>query len=65
MPALNPDALKIGYVVLVAGSKFSIRKLQQKAGRRESAQWTHVAGCLGGLDAIEAVMPQSRVINMR
>lgn len=65
MPILNPDALKIGYVVLVAGPKLSIRKLQQKAGCGESARWTHVAGCLGGLDAIEAAIPRSRVINLQ
>lgn len=62
---IDPDKMKIGYVVLVAGPKFSIRKLQQKAGCGESAKWTHVAGSLGGLDAVEAAIPRSRVINLQ
>ncbi len=63
MPTLNPDSLKIGYVILVATRKPAIRKLQCKAGCGESSKWTHVAGCLGGYDAVEAAVPKSRVVN--
>jgi len=51
---LNPNKLKIGYIVLVATSKPAIRKLQQKAGCGGSSKWTHVAGCLGRLVSAEA-----------
>jgi hypothetical protein len=65
MPVLNPDSLKIGSVVLVATPKPAIRLVQEKAGYGESAKWTHVAGSLGGLDAVEANMPRSRVVNLQ
>jgi len=65
MPALNPNFLKIGYVILVSTRKFAIEKLQRKAGYSESSIWSHVAGSLGGLDAIEANIPRSRVINLQ
>lgn len=65
MPILDPDKLKIGYVILVVTRKPAIRKLQEEAGYGESAQWTHVAGALGGLDAVEASLPRSRVINLQ
>jgi len=65
MPTLNPNSLKIGYVVLVATRKFAIEKLQRKAGYGESSKWTHVAGSLGGYDAVEANVPRSRVINLQ
>ena len=64
MPPLNPDKLKIGYVVLVATRKPAIRTLQHKAGYGESAKWTHVAGCLGGVTAIEANVPRSRLVDL-
>ena len=31
MPTLNPDKLKIGYVILVSTHKLAIEKLQRKA----------------------------------
>lgn len=62
---IDPDKMKIGYVVLVATRKFGIEKLQQKAGFDESAKWTHVSGCLGGYTAIEASIPRSRLINLQ
>lgn len=62
---LNPDKLKIGYVILVSTHKLAIEKLQRKAGYADSSKWTHVAGNLGGLDAIEANIPCSRVINLQ
>ncbi len=62
---LNPDNLKIGYVILVATHKFAIEKLQRKAGFGENSKWTHVAGSLGGYTAIEANIPRSRVINLQ
>ncbi len=45
---LNPDFLKIGYIILVNTRKFGIEKLQRKAGYGDSSKWTHVAGSLGG-----------------
>ena len=65
MPTLNPDKLKIGYVILVSTHKLAIEKLQRKAGFGDSSKWTHVAGSLGGIDAIEANVPRSRVINLQ
>ena len=65
MPTLNPDKLKIGYVILVSTHKLAIVKLQRKAGFGDSSKWTHVAGSLGGIDAIEANVPRSRVINLQ
>jgi len=65
MPTINPNSLKIGYVVLVNTRKFAIREFQEKAGYGESSKWTHVAGSLGGYDAVEANLPRSRVINLQ
>ena len=65
MPNLNPSSLKIGYVILVATRKPAIKTLQRKAGYGESSKWTHVAGGIGGLDAVEAAVPKSRVINLQ
>ena len=65
MPHLDPNKLKIGYLILVSTHKPAIQKLQHKAGYAESSKWTHVAGSLGGLDAIEANIPRSRVINLQ
>ena len=65
MPTLDPNKLKIGYIILTATLKPAIRKLQRKAGYGESSKWTHVAGCLGGYTAIEASIPHSRLINIQ
>lgn len=62
---LNPDKMKIGYIILVAICKFAIEKLQRKAGFDESSKWTHVAGSLGGYDIVKAAVPRSRVINLQ
>ena len=62
---LNPDKMKIGYVVLVATHKFAVEKLQRKVGYDASAKWTHVAGSLGGFTAIEANIPRSRLIDLQ
>jgi hypothetical protein len=62
---LNPDTLKIGYVILIATRKFAIEKLQRKAGYGDSSKWTHVAGSLGGYTAIEANIRRSRLINLQ
>ena len=65
MPTLSPDSLKIGYVILVATSKSPIRAFQRKAGYGDSSKWTHVAGSIGGYDAVEAAVPKSRVVNLQ
>jgi len=65
MPTLNPNSLKIGYVILVSTRKPAIAQLQRKAGYGNSSKWTHVAGSLGGLDIVEANIPRSRVINLQ
>jgi hypothetical protein len=62
---LNPDKLKIGYVILISTRKFAIEKLQCKVGYGDSSKWTHVAGSLGGYTAIEANIPRSRLINLQ
>lgn len=65
MPIFNPEALKIGYIILISTRKFAIEKLQHKIGFGESSKWTHVAGSLGGYTAIEANIPRSRLINLQ
>jgi hypothetical protein len=65
MPHLNPNSLKIGYVILVSTHKPAIAQFQRKAGYGDSSKWTHVAGSLGGLTAIEANIPRSRLINLQ
>jgi len=65
MPLLNPNSLKIGYIILINTRKPAIKTLQEKAGYGDSSKWTHVAGSLGGLDIVEANIPRSRVINLQ
>ena len=65
MPELNPDALKIGYVILIATRKPTIQTFQRKAGYGNSLKWTHVAGSIGGYDAVEAAVPRSRVVDLQ
>ena len=65
MRTLNPNSLKIGYVVLIATRKFGIEKLQCKACYSDRSKWTHIAGSLGGYTAIEANIPRSRLINLQ
>lgn len=62
---LDPKAMKIGYVVLVAGGKPAVRVVQAQAGFGESSKWTHVCGSLGGLDVIEGHCPRSRIVNLQ
>jgi hypothetical protein len=45
--------------------KPAIKTLQERIGYGDSSKWTHVAGSLGGLDAVEAKIPRSRVINLQ
>ena len=65
MRSLNPDSLKIGYVILIATRKPAIQAFQRKAGYGDSAKWTHVAGSIGGYDTVEAAVPKSRVCNIQ
>jgi len=65
MSILNPNSLKIGYIILIATRKPAIAQLQRKAGYGESSKWTHVAGSLGGYTTIEASIPRSRLINLQ
>jgi len=65
MLQLDPNSLKIGYVILVNTHKFAIEKVQRKAGYEDSSKWTHIAGSLGGYTAIEANIPRSRLINLQ
>jgi hypothetical protein len=62
---LDPSKLKIGYVVLVAGKNRAIEEFQRKAGYKDSAVWTHVAGSLGGYTIIEACVPKSHISDIR
>lgn len=65
MYILNPDKVKIGYVILVSTRKFAIEKVQKKSGYGASSKWTHVAGSLGGYTAMEANIPRSRLIDLQ
>jgi len=65
MSILDPNKLKIGYIILIATRKLAIAQLQRKVGYGDSSKWTHVAGSLGGCDAVEANIPRSRVINLQ
>jgi len=58
MSSLNPDSLKIGYVILAATHKPAIQAFQRKAGCGDNSKWTHVAGSIGGYDAVEAAVPK-------
>jgi hypothetical protein len=62
---MNPDTLKIGDVILIAGRNLAIKQVQRKAGCGSSSQWTHVLGCLGGYTCIEASVPRSRLIDLK
>lgn len=62
---LDPDLLKIGYVILVNTRKTGIERFQRHAGYKESSKWTHVAGCLGGYIAIEGNFPRSRLVDIK
>lgn len=65
MSILNPDSLKIGYIILLATQKPVIQAFQRKAGYGDSSKWTHVAGSIGGYDTVEAAVPRSRVVNLQ
>lgn len=62
---LDPDFLKIGYIILVSTRKIAIEKFQRKAGYGVSSKWTHVAGCLGGHIAVEGHFPHSRLVDIK
>ncbi len=62
---MNPDTLKIGDVILVAGGNKAIEKMQRKAGYGDSSIWTHVMGCLGGYTCIEAAVPRSHLVDLK
>lgn len=55
MPILNPDKIKIGYVILAAVPKPVVSRVQRMAGYGVSSKWTHVAGSLGGI--VEHILP--------
>ncbi len=59
------DHLKIGDIILVAGGNPAIEKVQQKAGYGASSKWTHVMGSLGGYTCIEAIVPRSRLVDLK
>lgn len=65
MSAIDPNKLRIGYVILAATHKSAIQAVQRRAGYGESAKWTHVAGSIGGYDTVEAAVPRSRVVNLQ
>lgn len=65
MPFIDPDKMKIGYIILAAAPKPAIERFQRKAGYGNNAKWTHVAGSIGGYDTVEAAMPRSRVVNLQ
>ncbi|HNQ51075.1 MAG TPA: hypothetical protein PKL03_06525 [Candidatus Omnitrophota bacterium] len=62
---MNPDTLKIGDVILVAGGNKAIEQMQRKAGYGDSSIWTHVMGCLGGYTCIEAAVPRSHLVDLK
>ncbi len=62
---IDPNKVKIGDVILVAGGIKVIIETQEKLGYGESSKWTHVAGSIGGYDLIEGQIPKSRVCNLQ
>lgn len=62
---INHHKVRIGDVILVAGSTAIIAKVQRMMGYGEKSKWTHVVGCLGGYDLIEGQVPKSRVANLQ
>ena len=65
MKRLNPDALKMGDIVLVDTENPVIEAVQWKLRYGVNSRWTHVGGSLGGYDLIEAAQPFSRIINVQ
>ena len=62
---IDPEKIKIGDVILVAGGTRATIKIQQKYGYGESSKWTHVAGSIGGYDLVEGQVPKSRSCDLQ
>src|SRR4030042_2517249 len=62
---IDPNKIRIGDIILVAGDTKVIVDTQKKLGYGESSKWTHVAGSIGGYDTVEAAVPKSRVCNVQ
>lgn len=65
MKIIDPEKIKIGDIVLVAGNMKAVISIQKKLGYGESSKWTHVAGSIGGYDLVEGWIPQSVVSNLQ
>jgi len=65
MKIIDPNKIKIGDVILVAGGTKAIINTQKKLGYGKSSKWTHVAGSIGGYDLVEGWIPQSVVSNLQ
>ena len=62
---IDPEKIKIGDIILVAGGTRATINVQKKLGYGESSKWTHVAGSIGGYDLVEGWVPQSVVSNLQ
>lgn len=62
---VDPNKIKIGDIILVAGGTKATINVQKKLGYGESSKWTHVAGSIGGYDLVEGWVPQSVVSNLQ
>ncbi|MCK4905259.1 hypothetical protein KAS42_03325 [bacterium] len=62
---VDPNKIKIGDIILVAGGTRATINIQKKLGYGESSKWTHVAGSIGGYDLVEGWIPQSVVSNLQ
>ncbi len=67
MKQLDPNKMKIGYLVLTSVKPNTlIEKEQIKMGFiKEQAQWTHTLGSIGGYHGTEAVWPKSGVVDIQ
>ncbi len=65
MKIIDPNKIKIGDIILVAGGTRATINVQKKLGYGKSSKWTHVAGSIGGYDLVEGWIPQSVVSNLQ
>ncbi len=62
---IDPNKIRIGDIILVAGDTKIIVDTQKKLGYGESSKWTHVAGSIGGYDLVEGHVPKSRICDLQ
>lgn len=63
---IDPNKMKIGYIVLVDTGTKMTKSTQKALGYTpEASEYTHVGGSIGGLRIVEAKWPLSRACNLQ